>query len=105
MFATTARILTCRDLIKNEADLKKVGELLEAMQTNVSPTSLVLPWFPSLTKRAQQQATTELCTILYTYIEARRHGELTNDAIDLLIAGGEATQDITGASPARKVVT
>ena len=102
IFATTARIFTCHDLIKNEADFKKVGELLVAIQTSVTPTSLVLPWFPSLTRWTREQATTELCTILYTYIESRRHAEPTNDAIDLLIAGGEATQDIIGASRVRR---
>ena len=105
MFTTIARMITCHDLIKNEADLKKVGELLVTIQGNISPTSLLLPWFPSPTKRARQRATTELCTILHTYIEARRRAEPTSDAIDLLIAGGETTQDIAGVSPARKLVT
>ena len=101
IFATTARVITCHDLIKNEADLKKVGELLLTIQTSVTPTSLVLPWFPSPTRRTRQRATTELCSILHTYIEARRHAEPASDAIDLLIAGGDATQDIIGASHVR----
>ena len=38
-------------------------------------------------------------TMLYTYVETRRRAELTSDAIDVLIADGEATQKIVGASP------
>lgn len=93
----------CRDLANNEADLKKAGELLITLQTNTIPTSLLFPWFPSPSRRAGKQATTELYTMLCTYIETKRHAGLTNDAIDFLIIDGETTQKIAGVSPAPKV--
>ena len=105
VFTTTARMATCHDLMKNEADLKKVGELLTTIHTSATPASLVLPWFPSRARRARKQATTELYDILHTYVENRRHAELrTSDAIDLLITDGETTQDIVGASITLEVV-
>ena len=94
----TARMTTCHNLMKNGADVKKVGELLMTIQTGVTPTSLVLPWLPSPAKKARTQATTELYSILYAYVENRRHAELTSDAIDVLIADGETTQMIVGVS-------
>jgi len=89
---------TCRDLAKNEADLKKIGELFMTLQTSATPTSLLLPWFPSPARKTGKEATTELYTMLYTYVENRRNTELTSDAIDVLIAEGETTQKIVGVS-------
>ena len=99
----TARMATCHDLTKNEADLKKINELFMTLQTNATPTSLLLPWFPSPARKTGKEATTELFTMLYTYVENRRHAEPTSDAIDVLIADGETTQNIVGVSPASKV--
>ena len=98
----TARMTTCRDLTKNEADLKKIGELFLTLQTSSTPTSLLLPWFPSSARKTLKQATTDLFTMIYVYVETRRHAEPTSDAIDVLIAEGETTQNIVGVSPALK---
>ena len=53
---------------------------------------------------AGKEATTELFTMLYTYVETRRDAELTSDAIDVLIAEGETTQNIVGVSAAVEVL-
>ena len=95
-------MIACHDLTKNDADLKKIGELFMTFQTSTTPTSLLLPWFPSPARKAGKEATTELFTILYTYVEIRRHVEPTSDAIDVLIADGETAQNIVGVSPAQK---
>ena len=99
----TVRIATCDDLAKNEADLKKIGELFMTLQKSTTPVSLVLPWFPSPAKKSGKQATTEMYTMLRTYVEARGHAEPTNDAIDILVADGETTQNIVGVSPDSEV--
>ena len=89
---------TCHDLTKNEANLKKIKESFMTLQTSATP-ALLLPWFPSPARKTGKQATTEMYTILYTYVEARRYAELASDAIDVLIADGETTQNIIGVSP------
>jgi len=99
----TARMLTCRDLTTNEADLKRIGELFMTIQTSATPVSLLFPWLPNPARRAAKQATTDMYTMLHTYVETRRHAEPTSDAIDVLIADGEATQNIVGVSPAPEV--
>jgi hypothetical protein len=93
------RMTTCRDLAKNEADLKKLGELFMTLQTSATAASLLLPWFPSPARKIGKQATTDMYTMLYTYVETRRHAEPTSDAIDVLIADGDTTQDIVGVGP------
>ena len=100
----TTHMIACHDLTKNEADLKKIGKLFMTYQTSTTPTSLLFPWFPSPAMKTKKEATTELFTILYTYVETRRHAEPTSDGIDILIADGETTQTIVGVSPAPKVV-
>ena len=104
VFVMTARVNTCHDLTKNEADLEKIKALFLTLQTSATPTSLLLPWFPSPARKAGKEATTELFTILYAYVETRRHAEPTSDAIDVLIAAGETTQNIAGVSPVLQVV-
>ena len=99
----TARMTTCDDLMKNEADLKKLSDLFMALQMSATPVALLLAWLPSLAKRLAKEATTELFTVLYTYIETRRHAEPASDAIDVLIAEGETTQNIVEVGPVPKV--
>ena len=94
----TARMGTCRDLTENGSDLKRVGELFLTLQTCVTPTSLILPWFPSPARRTVRQATAEMYTILHTYVENRRQAEPTSDAVDVLVADGETTQNIIWVS-------
>jgi len=99
----TARMATCRDLVKNEAALKKIGELFMTLQNSTTAVSLLFPWFPGPARTTGKQAAVELYTMLYTYVETRRGAEPTSDAIDLLIAEGETTQNIVGVSPTSEV--
>ena len=92
----TARMTTCHDLTKNEADLKRIGELFLTLQKGATPTSLLFPWFPSPARKTGKGASTELFTMLHAYVETRRDAEPTSDAIDVLIADGETTQNIVG---------
>lgn len=97
-------MVTCHDLAKNEADLKKIGETFSTLMTSATPTSLILPWFPSPARLKIKFANVKMFLMLRKYIEARRHAEPTNDAIDVLIADGEQTRDIVQASIAARVV-
>jgi len=99
----TARMTTRRDLTKNEADLKKIGKLFMTIQTSATVVSLPLPWLPSPARKTGKEASVEMYTTLYTYVETRRHAEPTSDAIDILIADGKTTQSIVQVSPALEV--
>lgn len=96
----TARLTACRELAENKTDLKKVGELTFTLQTSTTP---ILPWFPNQAGKIRKELTTELFTTFVRYVENRRHGEPTNDAIDILIADGDATHKIVGVSFPRRL--
>jgi hypothetical protein len=96
-------MISCRDLAKNRADLKKIEELFMTLRASATPASILLPWYPSSASKAGKQAATQLYTMIYTYVETRRRAEPTTDAIDVLIADGETTQNIVEVSPAPKV--
>ena len=98
-----ARMTTCHDLTTHEADLKKIKELFIIIRTSSTPISSLFPWFPGPARKTIKQATTDIYTMLYTYVETRRHADPTNDAIDVLIADGETTQIIVEVSPTPKV--
>lgn len=89
-----ARFAVCEDLTKNEAHLKRIAELFCMLQAGSTPASFLLPWFPSPARRATKGSTTELFTLLYTYVENRRHVEPKGEGIDILIADGESNQII-----------
>ena len=100
----TARMTTCRDLTKNGADLKKIKELFMTIHESTTPASSLLPWFPGPARKSINRATTDLYTLLHTYVKARRHAEPTSDAIDVLIVDGETDQKIVAVSSGPKVV-
>lgn len=100
----TARLATCHDLTKNEADFSRIRALFLTLQAGATPASLLLPWFPSPARKSIKKATTEFFTLLCTYVEAKRHAEPAVDAIDILIAEGETTQKIVGAGFVPRVI-
>ena len=85
---------TCEDLRKNEAGLKKIAESLWTLRAGPSPTALILPWFPTPAMAKIMMAYYKMTSIIRDHIEARRPAEPTNDAVDVLIAEGETTQEI-----------
>jgi len=100
----TARMATCRDLSKNEADLNKIREVFLVIQASSTPVSLLLSYF-SPSRKTAKQVTSELYTLLQDNVETRRRAlEFTSDAIDVLIADGETTKNIVGVGPTTDVV-
>ena len=99
----TARMTTCRDLIENGDDLRKLKELFMIIHTDPTPVSCLMPWFPGPARKLIDRATTELYSMLLNYVEARRRAETTSDAIDVLIAGGETDLRIIGVSSGPEV--
>ena len=96
-------MFACRDLVKNGADIEKIGELFMTLQGSTTPASLLLPRFPSPARKVGRQAATDLYTMLYTYVETRRRAEPTSDPIDLMIVDGERTENIIQVSPNLRV--
>lgn len=98
----TTHMASCRDLAKNETDLKQLRELFLTLMTTSTPTALLFPWFPSPGRVKTTMANVKMFFILRRYIEARRDEVPTSDAIDVLISDGETTQDIVQVGFCRK---
>ena len=41
------RMTTCDSLARNDADLEKIGGLFLTFEKSATPSSVLLPWFPS----------------------------------------------------------
>jgi hypothetical protein len=103
VFFMTARMATCHDMTKNDADFKKLTGLIWTLLAGATPTALILPWFPSPSRVKILWADLKVFLMLRNYVEARRHAEPTSDATDILIAEGKTTRDIVQVGFAPKV--
>jgi hypothetical protein len=92
VFLMTARMAACSYFTNNRTILKRIEKLFMDLQSSATPISLVLTWVLSPAKMSGMLTTTELFTMLCTYVDHRRKAEPTSDAIDVLIADGETTQ-------------
>ncbi|KAF8996245.1 cytochrome P450 [Cyathus striatus] len=93
----TLRMTTCNELAKNYDDIHLLQKYYLDLQKNLSPVSLLLPWFPSIAKRKKEISTAGLYTILKKYVDMRRIAESpSSDAIDVLLSKGEAEHEIIG---------
>lgn len=84
----TARLATCRAISEDKAAVDKIAALFMKLQKSATPTSLLLPWFPSSARRTNKQATAELYTMIAGYVDEQRERTPSSDAIDILISEG-----------------
>lgn len=97
VFQMTVRMATCRELSSDMDELNLLQAEYWKLEKSATPTSLLLPWFPSKAKKDKETATKNLFTMLEKYVDKRRAAEVpTADAIDLLIAEGLSTELIIG---------
>ncbi|KAF8069216.1 cytochrome P450 [Lyophyllum atratum] len=97
VFQMNVRLATCRELSEDKAAITKLGQHYWELEKSATPFALLLPWFPSRAKKAQQEATLQLYLLVAGFVEARRKATPPNsDAIDVLIAAGDSTESIVG---------
>ncbi|KAJ7664281.1 cytochrome P450 [Mycena rosella] len=53
----TVRMSSCQGLANDQKAVARMSELLDVMEKNSTPASLLLPWFPSPARRSRQGAT------------------------------------------------
>jgi len=91
----TIRLAACRELAEDKVAVSRLIQIYWDLEHGVTPTSVLLPWFPSAARKRKNNATKELYGMFYGYIEARRHSPVPNaDAVDLLLADGCSTPTI-----------
>ena len=91
----TIRLAACRELAEDKVAVSKLIQIYWDLEHGVTPTSVLLPWFPSAARKRKNKATKELYMMFHGYIEARRHSPVPNtDTVDLLLADGCSTPTI-----------
>ncbi|KAJ7465106.1 cytochrome P450 [Mycena latifolia] len=95
VFQLTVRMGSCHELAEDKKTVARMAELLDVVEVNSTPASLLLPWFPSPARRAKDRAIKELFMTLGSYVELRRAASVrTREAIDHLLGEGCATSTI-----------
>lgn len=93
----TVRMATCRELSTDLDAVTRLQAEYWSLEKSATPTSLLLPWFPSPAKKRKEAATKELYMILDSYIEQRRAADVpTSDAMDVMLSQGYDNQSIIG---------
>ena len=90
----TVRMASCRELATNIPAVDKLRRDYWMLEKSATPTALLLPWFPSTSKRNKKIARTSLFTTLRDYVALRKKADVpTLDAIDILLGKGLSNDD------------
>ena len=86
---------SCRELATNIPAVDKLRQDYWMIEKSATPTALLLPWFPSTSRKNKEIATKSLFTTLQNYVELRKKSDVpTLDAIDILLGKGLSSNDI-----------
>jgi len=90
----TVRMASCRELAMNIPVVDKLQQDYWMLEKSATPTALLLPWFPSTSKKNKEIATKRMFTTLHDYVELRKKVDVpTLDAIDILLGKGMSSND------------
>ncbi|KAG8704821.1 hypothetical protein FRC08_002018 [Ceratobasidium sp. 394] len=95
VFQATIRTIGCREIADSVESCKKLEDLYWHIEKRSTPTSLLLPWFPSPARKMKMAATTEMYMWLDSIIKARQNENWReNDALQDMLDSGESTPTI-----------
>ncbi|KAJ7465108.1 cytochrome P450 [Mycena latifolia] len=95
VFQLTVRMGSCHELAEDKKTVARMAELLDVVDDNSTPASLLLPWFPSPARRTKDRAIKELFTTVESYVEIRRTASVrTSETIDYLLGEGHSPRSI-----------
>ena len=96
----TVRMASCRELSEDREAIALLSKNYLEVEKNGTPVTVLLPWFPSLAKRAKIKATKVLYDTFLSYIDLRRKSSTpSNDPIDLFISQGISDKEIISVRP------
>ncbi|KDQ18007.1 hypothetical protein BOTBODRAFT_29320 [Botryobasidium botryosum FD-172 SS1] len=91
----TVRALAVKEIADSPAALEKLSELYWGVEKSTSATSVLLPWFPSRTRRNRKDVTAELYQFLADPINKRKaEGRVEEDAAQFMIEQGDSTENM-----------
>jgi len=91
----TLRLTTCEELCRDKEAAKMIGKLYWDLEKSSTPTALLLPWFPSPSRRMNKKATRDLYGLILKFVQIRRAADTpTKDVFDVLIQRGDKDVDM-----------
>ncbi len=95
VFVLTIRALSCREIAESDEAVKRIKQLYWDMEKASTPVNVMLPWLPTKSRKARNEATTELYLIVKKIVDDRREkGIAESDAMQSLIDAGDSVNDI-----------
>ena len=95
VFQLTIRAASCREIADDPEAVKKVTQLYWDAEKGSTPTSVLLPWFPSPARKRKVKATQELYMLLKASVDDRKeNGKVEDDPMQALIDEGDGPNDI-----------
>ncbi|KDQ18008.1 hypothetical protein BOTBODRAFT_155012 [Botryobasidium botryosum FD-172 SS1] len=95
VFQMTVRALALKELADSPAALEELSRLYWGVEKSTSATSVLLPWFPSRTRRNRKDITAELYQFLADPINKRKaEGRIEDDAAQFMIEQGDSTENM-----------
>ncbi|QRV97067.1 cytochrome P450 family protein [Ceratobasidium sp. AG-Ba] len=95
VFQLTIRAAACREIADSVESCKRMEKLYWMVEKGSTPTSLLLPWLPSMSLKLKWEATLEMYRWLDDIIKARQaENRREEDALQDLLDMGDSTTDI-----------
>ena len=95
----TVRMTSCAELADDFKSVKEIQDLYLQLEKSVTPTVLLLPWFPGPAKRKRERVTKALYTKLHDYVELRKNAAVpSSDSIDVLLGHGVSASETVEVS-------
>ena len=96
----TVRMASCKELSEDREAIARIDKHFCEIETNGTPVTVLLPWFPGSSKRAKEKATRDLYNLILSFVTLRRKSSTpSNDPIDLLISQGLSDDSIVQVRP------
>jgi len=91
----TTRALGVKEIADDPVILGKLAELYFKVEESTSPSSVLLPWFPSRSRNSRKEATTALYTLISDTLKKRQdEGRTEEDPAQYMFDQGDSVHEI-----------
>ena len=95
VFQLTVRALACREIADSQEVVQRVAKLYWDIGKGTTATAVLLPWFPSPSRKRKEKANTELYMLLKGVLDKRiEEGRVEEDPAQALLDDGDSVDEI-----------
>ncbi|KAH7917327.1 cytochrome P450 [Leucogyrophana mollusca] len=96
VFALSMRLATCNEFCDDPTKVKALMRIFDRLEAGSTPTSVILPWFPTPARIGRLLAGGELYKMISDVVQARKkEGRREDDPLQVLIDKGFTLVEIT----------